>query len=248
MSKRFNIAAIIQARMGSTRFPGKVLMDIGGQTMLARVIHRVQRAKMLDRVIIATTTETRDDVIIEEADRLGVSVYRGSESDVLYRYYQAALEYKVEVVVRITSDCPLIDPELTDDIIRRFIEAHPPYDYASNGLERTYPRGLDVEVMWFKVLFCAWREAKEPYQRVHVTPFIKEHPERFRLLSVTGGQGKELRWTVDTPEDLTFMRAVYEKFNNSDTMQWREVLDLIEREPEIAAINRHIQQKGPKEI
>ena len=224
------------------------MMDISGQTMLARVVQRVKRSKTLNYVIIATTKEPQDDLIVAEAKRLEIPVYRGSESDVLDRYYQAALEYKVEVVVRITSDCPLIDPELIDDVVKRFIEAYPPYDYASNGLERTYPRGLDVEVMWFKVLSCAWREAKEPYQRVHVTPFIKEHPERFRLLSVTGGQGKELRWTVDTPEDLTFMRAVYEKFNNSDTMHWREVLDLIEREPDIAAINRHIQQKGPKEI
>lgn len=248
MNKSFNIGAIIQARMGSTRLPGKILMDIGGKTMLARVIERIMRAKTLDKIIIATTTETNDNIVVEEAKSLGVYVYRGSENDVLDRYYRASSEYKLDIIVRITSDCPLIDPDLIDDVINRFLDANSHYDYASNALEYTYPRGLDVEVMWASVLAIAWKEAKELYQRVHVTPFIVEHPERFRLLSIISGRGSHLRWTVDVPEDMSFIRTVYKKFNNLDTMSWRDVLDLVEREPEIAAINCNVQQKRDKEI
>lgn len=235
--------------MSSTRLPGKVLMDICGQTMLARVARRVQRANTLDAVIVATTIESQDDAIVEEAVRLGVSVFRGSEEDVLDRYYQAATTYALDAVVRITSDCPLIDAELIDEVIQHFLQAQPRCDYAANTLERTYPRGLDVEVVWLDTLACAWREAKEPYQRVHVTAFIREHPERFRLLSVVGGgQCGELRWTVDTADDLYFVREVYSRLNNAEYPGWREVLAVLEANPGLMKINAHVRQKGPKEI
>jgi spore coat polysaccharide biosynthesis protein SpsF len=236
------VIAIIQARMGSTRLPGKVLKDLCGETVLARVVSRLRHCQRIEGVIVATSTEPADTAIVEECERLGTSVFRGNEQDVLDRYYQAALTARAEAVVRITADCPLIDPEITDDTIEVFLKESP--DYASNVLERTYPRGLDTEVMTFGALESAWREAREPHQREHVTPYLYEHPERFKLLSVPGEMDYSgYRWTVDTPEDLDLLRAVYARFGKRDDVSWREVLQLMEREPELAEINRHIVQK-----
>ena len=151
------ITAVIQARMGSTRLPGKVLMDLGGKTVLARVVDRLRRATLVNEILVATTDSIADDAIIQECRRIEVSSFRGSENDVLDRYYQAALLTTGEGIVRITSDCPLIDPQIADDTIRSFLDLRP--DYASNSLDRTYPRGLDTEVMTRDALACAWREA-----------------------------------------------------------------------------------------
>src|SRR5215813_10564723 len=178
MRPDLKISAIIQARMGSTRLPGKVLMDIGGRTALARVVARVSRASLVSDVIVATSDLPNDERIVEECNRLGVSCFRGSESDVLDRYYRAAQEFEADVVVRITSDCPVIDPQLVDDAIRVF-QLHEA-DYASNVIPRTYPRGLDTEVFATQAMAWAWLEAREPYQREHVTPYLYEHPEIFK--------------------------------------------------------------------
>lgn len=236
------IVAIIQARMGSTRFPSKVLEMIGNMTMLAHVVQRVQRAKSLSQVLVATTILQADDAIVVECERLGISVFRGEEQDVLDRYHQAAQLHKADVVVRITSDCPLVDPGVVDQVINSFLDARP--DYASNTLERTYPRGLDTEVMTMTALDRAWREAQEPYQRVHVTPYFYQNPNRFRLLSITAeADYSRYRWTVDTPEDLAFVRMVYTRLGNDDAITWRAVLTLLECEPGLAELNRYIQQK-----
>ena len=208
--------AIIQARMGSTRLPGKVLKDICGDTMLSRVVRRTQRATLLDNIVIATTEKADDQEIASECDKHGIQVFRGNEEDVLDRYLKAAKEYKAEAVVRITSDCPLIDPEVIDQVIRAFLGKKP--DYASNFLERTYPQGLETEIMTFNALNLAWHEGKLPYQRIHVTPYIFENPTLFNLLSVKAdGEFCNTRWTVDTPEDLEFVRAVYGHFGENDT-------------------------------
>lgn len=242
------IVAMIQARTGSTRLPAKVLKDIEGETMLARVVQRVRRAKQINEFLVATTDRPADDAILEECKRLAVKVSRGDQDDVLDRYYRAAQLAKAEVVVRITSDCPLIDPEVIDKTVAAFLEAKP--DYASNALERTYPRGLDTEVMSFTALSRAWQEARKPYEREHVTPYIYEHPEKFKLLSVTGAADfSSHRWTVDTAEDLEFVRAVYGRFQANPEFSGREfsgrdVLDLLEREPELQAINQNVQQKA----
>jgi spore coat polysaccharide biosynthesis protein SpsF len=237
------IVALIQARTGSTRLPGKVLQEIGGKTMLARVVERVRRAKQIDEVSVATTDRPADDAILEECKRLGVKVSRGDQDDVLDRYYRAAQLAKAEAVVRITSDCPLIDPEVIDKTVSAFLEAKP--DYASNALERTYPRGLDTEVMSFTALSRAWQEARKPHEREHVTPYIYEHPDKFKLLPVTGpGDFSSYRWTVDTEEDLEFVRAVYARFKDNPEFSGRDVLDLLEREPELQAINQNVQQKA----
>ena len=236
------VVAIVQARMGSTRLRGKVLKDVGGENMLARVIRRLRRAHLINEVLIATTNAADDDAIVTECHKCSVSVSRGDEKDVLDRYFRAAQLSKAEIVVRITSDCPLIDPEITDRTISAFLEARP--DYASNVMQRTYPRGLDTEVMSAASLERAWRQGLRPYEREHVTPYIYEHPEDFKLLSVTGEQDySSHRWTVDTPEDLEFIRAVYGRFDADAAFSWRDVLDLLQREPELVELNRMVQQK-----
>jgi spore coat polysaccharide biosynthesis protein SpsF len=237
------IAAIIQARMSSTRLPGKVLLDLGGETVLARVVRRLRRAKLIDEIVVATTNSAADNSIVRECEGLSVRVFRGDEHDVLDRYYHAAHCTSAEGIVRITSDCPLIDPEITDNTIRWFLEHRP--DYASNALQRTYPRGLDTEVMTREALACAWREARLPYQRAHVTPYIYENPDRFDILPVKGEVDHSgHRWTLDTAEDLAFIRAVYDCVGNDDRFSWHDILALVEREPELTELNRDVVQKA----
>jgi len=236
------VVAIIQARMGSTRLPAKVLADIRGQPMLWHVLQRTRAAETLDEVIVATTTQPSDDSIVAFCRELGARCFRGSEEDVLDRYYQAASQHGADVVVRITSDCPLIDPGVLDKTVRAFLAEQP--DYASNSVIRTYPRGLDAEVMTLRVLERAWREARQPYERSHVTPYIYESPGRFRVLSVTGDRDySEFRWTVDTPQDLEFVRSVYARMGR-DEFLWSDVVSLLEREPELGAINQSVVQKA----
>jgi len=237
------VIAIVQARMGSTRLPGKVLRQLGGQTVISRVIERVRRFSLIDDLLIATTTDPADDAIVKEAGRCGVQVFRGSEDDVVERYYRAACQARADVVVRITSDCPLIDPEVSDYTIQRFLEERP--DYASNALERTYPRGLDTEVVMFSALERAWKEASEPYQRAHVMPYLYQNPDKFRLLSVKGEVDfSGYRWTLDTSEDLEFLQEVYERLDRAGGFTWRDVVRLLEREPALGEMNQHIRQKA----
>jgi len=236
------VAAIIQARMGSTRLPGKVLMDISGATMLARVVSRLRRSKLIQELRVATTDQPDDDAIVAECRRCSVAVARGDQNDVLDRYFRAAQLAKADIVVRITSDCPLIDAEIADKTIAAFLKERP--DYASNVLARTYPRGLDTEVISFAALSRAWQEAGKLYEREHVTPYILEHPAEFRLVSVTGDEDYSgHRWTVDTREDLEFVRSVYSRLDGDGGFSWRAVLDLLEREPELAELNRFVRQK-----
>jgi spore coat polysaccharide biosynthesis protein SpsF len=236
------IVAIIQARMGSTRLPGKVLMDLGGETVLARVLVRLRRAIMIDEIVVATTDSVADDAIVRECQRLEVSCFRGSEDDVLDRYYEAARMFAAEVVVRITSDCPVIDPDLVDETIRAFqLQCG---DYCSNSFPRTYPRGLDTEVFTMNALEQGWRHAYEPYEREHVTPHFYEHPELFRLVSCQGQiDYSEYRWTLDTEEDLELLRIIFARFGNKDDFSWGEIIRLMEREPELAELNSHVIQK-----
>lgn len=233
--------------MGSTRLPGKVLADICGESMLARTVRRAARSRTLDTVVVATTVKPPDDRVVEEAGRLGVACIRGSEDDVLDRYVQAARLVEADIVVRITADCPLIDPEVIDSAVQAFIQAPPP-DYCSNTLRRTYPRGLDTEVIARPALERAWREAREPHQREHVTPYFYEHPDLFRLRSVEAESDfSALRWTVDTEEDLAFVRAVYESFLPSRHFGWRDVLGLLDRKPELMLINQSVTQRSFQE-
>ncbi|MFY9904391.1 MAG: glycosyltransferase family protein [Terriglobales bacterium] len=240
------VVAIIQARMGSTRLPGKVLKDLGGETVLARVVNRVRRAVLVDEVVVATSVLPADDAIARECDALKVACFRGDELDVLDRYYRAAQEFAADVVVRITSDCPLIDPELIDATIRSRLDQKA--DYASNALVRSYPRGLDVEAFTADALARAWSSATENYQRIHVTPYLYETPGSFKVISTAGGiDHSQYRWTLDTEEDLELIRAIYKHFGNRDSIRWVEVLHLMEAQPELAALNSHVRQKAMRE-
>lgn len=237
------VVAIIQARMGSTRLPGKVLADIGGASMLARVVHRTRRAATVTEVLVATTMGAADDLLVEEALRLDTTIFRGSEEDVLSRYYEAASAVCADAIVRITSDCPLIDPTVVDTVVTDFLGTS--CDYASNFQVRTFPRGLDTEVFTFAALERAWREAQAPFQRAHVTPYLYQHPELFRLMSVVGAHAYSgYRWTVDTPEDLELARALYARLGNNDAFTWREALAVLEREPQLQALNKMVIQKA----
>ena len=260
------VVAIIQGRMSSSRLPGKILADIAGQPMLTRVFTRTSRAQTLDGVIFATTTDASDDPVAEYCDFSGISYTRGSLFDVLDRYYQTALQVKAYVVVRITADCPVIDPVLVDDVVNTLLEDE--YDFVCNRLpppwNRTYPIGLDVEACTFKALKKAWKEAKEPQHREHAMPYFYEGVElsaisrqlsegtsprgfRIALLNHTTDFG-DYRWTVDTPEDLEFMRQIYSRFDGRDNFTWKEMLDLVHDEPKLMEINAGIQHKTLKDV
>jgi spore coat polysaccharide biosynthesis protein SpsF len=229
--------------MGSSRLPGKVLMDLGGETVLARVVHRLRRSILVHQIVVATSMAEKDDAVVSECDRIQVQCFRGSEHDVLDRYYRCAETYVATVVVRITADCPVIDAKLGDATIQAFLDD--PCDYASNALAPTYPRGLDVEVFTMAALSRAWRDARKPYEREHVTPYIYEHPELFRLVSVQADADySHYRWTLDTAEDLELLRAIYARFSNQDEFGWRDVLRLVQHEPQLTRLNAHVIQKA----
>ncbi len=234
--------AIVQARMGSTRLPGKVMLPLLGQPVLSRVMRRAGRARTLDEVVVATTTRPDDDAIVALAERERWPVVRGSETDLLDRYLLAARTHDAEVVVRITSDCPLIDPDVIDATVDAFNAAD--VDYASNTLEPpTYPRGLDVEVVSRPALERAGREDADPAWREHATPFVYRHPELFRLLRVPADDDhSDLRWTLDTPEDYRLISRIYEVLDRDD-FGWREALALVEANPSWLALNDGVVQK-----
>lgn len=234
--------AIVQARMGSTRLPGKVMLPLLGESVLSRVMRRAARARTLDEVVVATTTLPEDDAIVALAQAEGWPVERGSETDLLDRYLGAARTHGAEVIVRITSDCPLIDLEVIDRTVLAFRAGE--VDYASNMLEpTTYPIGLAVEVVARAALERAGREDRDPAWREHATPYIYRHPELFRLLRVPAEDDHtDQRWSVDTPEDYALVERIYETLGRDD-FTWREALAVVEAHPSWAAINRHVVQK-----
>jgi spore coat polysaccharide biosynthesis protein SpsF len=239
--------AIVQARMGSTRLPGKVLMDIGGETTLCRVVRRLSRSKLIAEVAIATTESPADDAIVSEAKRLGVRCFRGSEQDVLARYLGAAEEFEADVVVRITSDCPLIDAGMTDDVLEKFFREQA--DFAFNAVPDRLPRGLDVEVFSRKALGQATRLANDAYQREHVTPIFYERRDLFQVAALASEEDfSRYRWTLDTVQDLRLIRAIYAHFSNRDDFGWREIAALMLRSPEIATLNSDVVQKMMYEV
>lgn len=234
------ITAVIQARLGSTRLAGKTLMMLEGQTLLGHLVNRVRASKHIDGIVIATTVKERDDAIAEFAKGNGIDFSRGSEDDVLDRFYQAAVKYGLETIVRVTPDCPMLDPEVTDYVISQFVAGD--YDYVSNVLTPTYPDGLDTEVFSFHALKRAWNEAKLPSEREHVTAYIHKHPELFRLFNVKR-QGEDLswmRWTVDTDKDLLFAREIFKRLGSKGIFHMDDVLRLLRDEPEILEINQGI--------
>lgn len=236
------VVVIIQARLGSTRLPSKVLLDLAGEAMLSRVVRRVRRAKCADEVIIATTTESRDDKLVEFCAQQGWPCYRGSENDVLDRYYGAAKAHQADIVVRITSDCPLIDPEVIDGVVDG-LELQDA-EYCSNTVRRDYPRGLDAEAFTFAVLEKAWTEDRDPTLREHVTQYIVRHPELFEISQLRFDENwSHLRWTVDTPEDFELVQKIYAHFGH-DEFAWTDVLPVLAAHPDWEKINQGIEQKA----
>jgi spore coat polysaccharide biosynthesis protein SpsF len=267
------IVAIIQGRMSSSRLPGKILADIAGQPMLQRAFLRTSRAATVTETLFATTTDPSDDPVAEYCDFSGIPFVRGNLYDVLDRYYQAARQTKADVIVRITADCPVIDPALIDDVVNTVISGQSSvvngrFDFAANRLpppwSRTYPIGLDTEVCTFAALERAWKEAREPQHREHVMPYfyedvelITEHrslqsgisPRGFKvaLLHHVTDFG-DYRWTVDTSEDLEFIRQVYSRFDGRDDFTWKEVLEVVHNEPGLMEINAGVRHRTLKDL
>ena len=234
---------ILQARMGSTRLPGKVLLPLLDRPLLAWDVYRLCKCRLIDEIVIATTTDPRDDTLADLCASEGWGCFRGSENDVLDRYYGAARQYNADTIVRITSDCPLIDPAVTDYVIATYAAAAPAADYASNVFPRTYPRGLDTEVFSFAALEMAWKEDQSEW-REHVTPFLWKQPERFRQINAANPVDySSHRWTVDTPQDFELVRRIYEHFGHGD-FGWRDVLTLLDQHSDWVEINRDVQQKN----
>lgn len=243
--------AIIQARMNSSRLPGKVLKDIAGEPMIARVLERARRASSVDDAMIATTTDASDDAIEAFCRERGYLVYRGSMFDVLDRFYNAAKMAQADVIVRVTADCPVIDPAVIDQTVALFHSSGA--DFACNRLpppwKRTWPIGLDTEVCSFAGMERAWREATLPYEREHVMPFFYDQEGRFKVevLDHDPDYGA-LRWTVDTAEDLALLREIFKRFEGRDDFTWEDVLHLVQREPELNLINAGVRHKVGTEV
>ncbi len=240
--------AIIQARMGSTRLPAKVMKKLCDQTVLTHVINRVKACKRIDEIVIATTTLNEDDCIVKEAEKLDVKWFRGSENNVLERYYLAAKQFQADAIMRITSDCPLLDIEIIDDLLSYFqdeSEMGLSIDYSSNNLRRSFPRGLDAELFTFNTLEIAYNNATKDYEKEHVTPYIYQHPDLFSLHNLTSDDDlSEYRWTLDTPEDYELIKIIYENlYPQNPLFGMDDIIDFLEENPKLMKINANIKQK-----
>lgn len=231
------ILGLLQARMSSTRLPGKVLEPILGKPMLLRQLERIARARTIDRLVVATSDCSSDDPIEALCAAHGVACARGSLDDVLDRFYRAAAGLNPDFIVRLTADCPLTDPDVIDGVVGFGTKGN--YDYATNALKPSFPDGLDVEVFTFKAMELAWREAELPSHREHVTPYIYRHPELFRIGHYTGSPDlSHLRWTVDMPVDLALVRQIYEAlYTAKPDFRKADILALIETRPELRTLN-----------
>ena len=234
---------LLQARRGSSRLPNKVSLDLVGRPLLVRQVERVQEASLVGRVAVITTTDPSDDALAELCQKYSIDVFRGNSLDLLDRHYQAARHFgEKEVVVKIPSDCPLIDPAIIDQVLEVYEATKGQYDFVSNLHPATYPDGNDVEVMTFGALETAWREASRPLEREHTTPFFWENPERFRLANVTWETGLDYsmshRFTIDYPADYTFIKAVYEALYPANPhFGLNDILTLLKQRPDIYALN-----------
>ncbi len=235
------LVAVIQARMGSSRLPGKVLMTLADRPVIEWVCERASRIPGVHEVVVATTTSVADDVLARWCEAHGISLYRGSEEDVLDRYVKCARKYDADAVVRVTADCPLLDPITSGDVVKAFLAAQP-CDYASNTQPPTFPDGLDTEVIGREALEISGREADQVFDREHVTAFVRGQPERFRSVSVVCEEDlSEQRWTLDELRDLTFLSAVVERLRREHVSgSMAEILDILAAEPGLSSLNAGI--------
>ena len=235
------IGCIIQARMGSSRLPGKTLIKLNQyRTTLDFVVNQLSFSALLDKIVIATTNLEQDNIIETNAKTLGIDCFRGSSDDVLDRYYHCAKEFQINTIVRITSDCPLIDPQIVDQVIRKYQSED--YDYVTNTLSRSYPIGTDVEIFSFEILEKTWQKAILPSEREHVTLFIRNKKLNFKLGNLKNSKNLgHLRWTLDRVEDLNLIRKIVVKINKNPILM-NDILNLFSLEPELIKINEHITQ------
>jgi spore coat polysaccharide biosynthesis protein SpsF len=235
------IVAIIQGRIDSTRLPGKVLADICGKPMLHYVVSRARQACTLSLLAVATSDQATDDVIVDFCQTNGVPYFRGSRDDVLDRYYHTAKYFQADVVVRLTADCPLLDPAIIDKVVETFIAGQ--FDYASNTLELTYPDGLDTEVFTSKALEIAWNEARLLSEREHVSPYIIKRADLFRIGSVKHNRNLSyFRWTVDQRQDLELVRQIYRCLGNNANFRLDDLVNLFRAHPELNSINAGVDR------
>lgn len=239
------IIAIIQARMGSTRLPGKVLKKILGKPMLQLELERISRAKTLNQIVVATSRQPIDAQIARLASKLGFLVYRGSETDVLSRYYRAAKKFSADTIVRLTGDCPLIDPIIIDQAISKFKTEN--CDYVANVHVRSFPRGMDIEVFSFIALQTAWQQTVTPYDREHVTPYIYAHPRLFKLKEIIAPKAlyrPELRLTVDEAPDFKLVKSIYQElYASKPHFKLQDIITCIDQHPELKTINQSVVSK-----
>jgi len=238
-----NIVTVVQTRMGSSRLPGKALMPLMGKPLFVQQVRRMRAAALAGKIVVATTTDVTDDIIEITCISEDIPCYRGHATDLLDRHYQAALQYQADVVLKIPSDCPLIDPAVIDRVIGYYLENRHRYDYVSNLHPATYPDGNDVEIMPFAVLENAWKHAHRPLEREHTTPYIWEHPEKFRIGNVVmeGDVDHSMnhRFTIDYAEDYHFIKAVYEAlYERNPFFSVTDILTLLEERKDIFFINQ----------
>ena len=232
------IVALVQARMGSTRLPNKVMKPIGGIPMIELLLSRLSRAQEVDQIVVATSVDVRNQPLISHVQQLGYACEQGSENDVLDRFVQAARAHQADVVVRITGDCPLVDPELVDEVVRSFKTAG--VDYLCNNYPPTYPDGLDIEICTFKALEQASKETNKGFDREHVTPYLRESG-LFKIATMQHRQDLSgLRWTVDEPVDFAVIEKIFQHFHPRTNFTWEEVLDFQRQQPEIFSFNQNI--------
>jgi spore coat polysaccharide biosynthesis protein SpsF len=245
MSKK-SVAAIIQARMGSERLPGKILMDICGRPMLWHIVERLRYSKLIGKTVIITTKNPEDDAVEDLCRTNNIDFYRGSSEDVLDRYYRAARLCKAKTIVRITGDCPVIDPDVVDKVVGSYTGNTGEFDYVSNSVKRTYPKGLDAEAFSFKALEKSWKEAKNSGEREHVTVYMYGHPDIFRIHNVENKKDlSHLRWTVDEEADLVFIREVYKRlYKEKEVFLMDSILRLLKEVPSLTEINKDVKQKA----
>jgi spore coat polysaccharide biosynthesis protein SpsF len=241
---------IIQARMGSSRLPGKVLLKINKKPMLHYVLKQTKSAKHVDDFIIATSTNSDDEPIVEYCKENNIKYFRGSEENVLDRYYQCAKKYNLDTIIRITSDCPLIDPNVIDLIFSKF--ENNSFDYVSNNIEKTqgkwfdsecnFPQGMTVEICKFHALEKAWNEAKKPSEYEHVFPYVQFHPELFKISNIVNSTNlSNIRCTVDRIDDLNFIKEIINRFSeNKNFLNIEDIVKIVDQEPELLKINSHI--------
>ena len=237
------IGCIIQARMGSTRLPGKAMLNVeNDKTVLYFVIKQLQNCKLIDKIIVATTTLEADTQIANFSKDLGIDCFRGSSNNVLDRYYQCAKEYSVFTIVRIPSDKPLIDPEIVDNIVSVF--RNNSYDYITNFLSNpTFPSGTEVEVFSINALKKAWEKAKLPSEKEHVTPYFVNHEDEFKITHIENSENlSDLRWAVDRIEDLKLVRKIVSKIKKRPIIM-KDIIDLFAREPDLVEINKNVNGK-----